>query len=485
MANTRITTAMSAWQSSGVVFQDYTGGSFILDPGAYLVTAGATAVELGGNFTATINGSLAGNGASGNGLAFFAVAPGNVSTLNSNAGSSIYGGSVGVLATELLNVNNAGVLSGNIGLLEMGSGTYAINNSGRISGSTSAIDFAGTGSHTLNNSGVVDGASYAMRAGVGVQAGREVVNNSGQIYGEVFLGDGSDVFTNYRGTVQGTVTGTIDLGNGTDRFNGGSNAERVIDGGGSDTVNFGEGNDIYFAVKGASAAADGIDSIDGGLGIDLYDARAAATGVFLNFDTVAHTDVYYGATVQAGNVNGLTTGTDVLLGFERAMGGSASDVLMGNGEINVFWGNGFGDDLFGFGGNDVLYGGAGGDYLIGGLGADRLSGGVEGDRFVFGALADSTVASSGRDTLTDFSVAEGDRIDLSEIDGNSLAGGNNAFALTAAGGYGAFTHAAGQLRFEISGGNTIVSGDVNGDGAADFAITVTGTQTLHAAEFIL
>jgi hypothetical protein len=40
----------------------------------------------------------------------------------------------------------------------------------------------------------------------------------------------------------------------------------------------------------------------------------------------------------------------------------------------------------------------------------------------------------------------------------------------------------GQLRESFSGGNTIVSGDVNGDGKADFSIALKGHFLLSGIE---
>jgi serralysin len=42
------------------------------------------------------------------------------------------------------------------------------------------------------------------------------------------------------------------------------------------------------------------------------------------------------------------------------------------------------------------------------------------------------------------------------------------------------------LRFQFTdGGNTVVSGDVNGDKVADFSILLQGHVLLHAADFVL
>lgn len=67
---------------------------------------------------------------------------------------------------------------------------------------------------------------------------------------------------------------------------------------------------------------------------------------------------------------------------------------------------GSGDDtLCGWSGNDFLAGGAGDDLLIGGRGRDMLTGGEGADLFVTGR-------GGGRDLVTDFDFAEGDRIGL-------------------------------------------------------------------------
>lgn len=67
---------------------------------------------------------------------------------------------------------------------------------------------------------------------------------------------------------------------------------------------------------------------------------------------------------------------------------------------------GSGDDtLCGWSGNDLLAGGAGDDLLIGGRGKDTLTGGEGADLFVTGR-------GGGRDLVTDFDFAEGDRIGL-------------------------------------------------------------------------
>lgn len=70
---------------------------------------------------------------------------------------------------------------------------------------------------------------------------------------------------------------------------------------------------------------------------------------------------------------------------------------------------------------------------------------------------------------------------LIDADGNS---GNSDTAFSVRG-TGAFTGTTGQLRYEIAGGNTTVSADVNGDSTADIAINLTGVIALQASNFLL
>ncbi len=153
--------------------------------------------------------------------------------------------------------------------------------------------------------------------------------------------------------------------------------------------------------------------------------------------------------------------------IENAQGGAAADIIRGNAIANK---------LIGGGGADRLIGGGGADVLTGGVGADKSFGGAGADRFKFNKFGEVSKLSA-RDLIGDFDAA--DIVDLSGIDANSRAGGNQAFRFI--GGH-AFGGHAGELRF---GGGTL-SGDINGDGAADFRIEVDfkGISRLSALDII-
>ncbi len=80
-----------------------------------------------------------------------------------------------------------------------------------------------------------------------------------------------------------------------------------------------------------------------------------------------------------------------------------------------------------------------------------------------------------------------DRIDLSRIDANSLAAGDQAFSWIGSNAFaGTGATSAGELRAFESGGYRWVEGDTNGDGSADFAIRFQiGTAPLVQSDFLL
>ena len=161
-------------------------------------------------------------------------------------------------------------------------------------------------------------------------------------------------------------------------------------------------------------------------------------------------------------------------------GTSGGNTLTGTVAEDTLRGLGGNDMLDGGAGADLLDGGIGNDMLVGGAGADTLVGGAGADRFVFTSLADST--ASARDVISDFSIADKDRVSLSDIDANSKTAGDQKFAFI---GTAAFSGVAGQLHYEHSGGNTLVMGDVNGDGVADLVIQVSGLVSLTSGDFLL
>jgi serralysin len=167
---------------------------------------------------------------------------------------------------------------------------------------------------------------------------------------------------------------------------------------------------------------------------------------------LAHGNIY-NALLHNGNPASL---------IENAIGGSGSDRIVGNKVSNT---------LAGHAGRDTIAGHAGSDHLIGGSGRDILFGGGGGDIFVFAALGESRPGAN-RDSIKDFSSAQGDKIDLTAVETATGV----AFHFIGA---SSFSGTPGELRHD----HGIVKLDINGDRVADFEIHVAAA--LHGTDFIL
>ena len=175
-------------------------------------------------------------------------------------------------------------------------------------------------------------------------------------------------------------------------------------------------------------------------------------------------------------------GNDILKGNGSSNildGGLGNDTLIGNAGIDFMFGDAGSDDIFGGTegdfmhggiGNDNLNGDAGNDFLFGEAGKDFQTGGAGRDNFAFRAVSESG-AGANRDVILDFDQTQttGDNIDLGGIDAKTHKAGNQAFKFI---GTQAFHHKDGELRFQVDAAHnlTLVQGDVNGDGRADFEI---------------
>lgn len=135
--------------------------------------------------------------------------------------------------------------------------------------------------------------------------------------------------------------------------------------------------------------------------------------------------------------------------------------------------------------NNVMSGEDGADQIIGNGGSDILTGGLGSDVFVFIETSDSAVGTS-RDVIADFTSGS-DLIDLSGIDADTSDGTDDTFLFVpnATPGTGNPGVTSNGVTWYYLDGNTIVQGDVNGDGTADFEIELSGEINLTADDFIL
>ena len=229
--------------------------------------------------------------------------------------------------------------------------------------------------------------------------------------------------------------------------------------------------------------------------VTASDGSLSVSDVFSLAVTPVEPDPYEGWTIG-------TTDRDFLFSplFEnnRVFGDAGNDVITGGFLSDNLDGGAGNDTIFGLSGNDIISGGEGADLLFGdfgkdritgGIGKDILSGGYGNDVFAFLSMNDFGHNALSRDVIADFEKGS-DKIDMSSIDAQTAFGGDQAFAFLSTKGT-AFTGVAGQLRwfYENNSGNsndnTIVAGDVNGDGVADFQIELDGFVSLTANDFLL
>ena len=354
------------------------------------------------------------------------------------------------------NVTNGGTFESTV---TFGNGDNVFKNTGTIVG---ALDF-GDGNNHFTNSGDIQ-VSMAFGSGndimtnsaelllsVNMGDGNNSFINTGILHASINFGAGDDVFKSTKSSIS-----RITMGDGNDTFFGGSGADEVQDGKGDDSYSLGAGNDrvIY--------AGSGIDTFDGGAGVDEFTAVFASGGLFINLDSKAFS---FSSFTAAGNsINTIPFGGQVgtIKGIENVRGTANADIIHGSS------------------GADQIDGYQGADFIIGGLGGDVLVSTADSsvDTFVYLSTKDSGPGKATRDTITGFEGAGGsggDVIDLQAIDADTKTANDQAFHFIGAD--KAFTKAVGELRTITEGENTIIQGDVNGDGKADFSIAVVGLMT--------
>ncbi|KFL26322.1 hypothetical protein JP74_13125 [Devosia sp. 17-2-E-8] len=142
-------------------------------------------------------------------------------------------------------------------------------------------------------------------------------------------------------------------------------------------------------------------------------------------------------------------------------GTAGVDVIYGTSGVDRLSGGGGDDIIDGRGGNDILTGGDGDDILIGGAGFDTLTGGAGADTF-------KLTATDAADLIADYSGAEGDKIDLSDLFSVPAGGSVNDYV-----NYNATTGVLSVDTNGTAGGSHFVDVATLGNGTHPAANTVT------------
>jgi len=211
---------------------------------------------------------------------------------------------------------------------------------------------------------------------------------------------------------------------------------------------------INGAGQGTAVTNTILETIWDGGGIDTYDLSnyTVATNINLRpgewsmFDPVQRANLGDGRYARGEVANALMFegNTDSLI--ENAIGGLGVDSFTANQVANQFRGNG---------------------------GADIFRWASTGDAGT-GPLAD---------TILDFESGFGkDKIDFRDLDANPATAAHDAFSFI---GTSAFHNVAGEVRYDVTGGNAHIFADVDGNGTADMKIEVDDSVDLTATNFVL
>ena len=426
--------------SPGAVFIDLSTGS-----GFFAHAAGDTLssieVVLGSNFNDTLFGDAGAN------------------TLLGGAGDDLLNGSAGDDS-----------LSGGLGENTMTGGPGADRLDGLTGQDLASYEFSAAAVAINLQAGTASGGDAAGDVLIGIEhlAGSALAD---RLFGDAFanrlLGrEGNDSLSG--GDGNDTLLG--DAGN--DTLLGGGGNDDMAGGAGQDRMMGGTGNDIYrfnFAVAArltlSETAGGGSDTliITNALAEELGFRRSGSVLVIEqagNLSRVVIEDHFSG--IATNRIEQLTDAGGARFLKADQPGTATPDILVGAS------------------GSETLNGAAGNDIIAGGGAKDVLTGGLGADVFTYNAVSDSTAAAAGRDTILDFSQAQGDRMNLRMIDANTGLAGDQGFLFLGAGA----TAGAGTLAFAHVAGNTLIHADVDG-GGADFAILLAGVHALTVSDFLL
>lgn len=357
-----------------------------------------------------------------------------------------------------ISLYNQGDIQGVMAVRALG-GQMVVRNGGLIEGMVLGIQ----GAYDVQNTGSIIG-----QTAISTTSFADSVVNLGLILGDVLLLVGDDVFD--------TIGG---------RFDG-----RVFGGGGDDVYRTDSATLEIF-----ENALEGIDRVEATVSFDLDIAAEVENLTLIGTAATDGKGNMLGNSIlgnMAANRIWGVEGEDTLdggWGDDRIFGGSGNDAVFGGMDNDTLRG-GTGNDtltggaeddlLFGDIGNDRLVGSDGDDTLTGGAGKDALFGGLDADTFRFAAVSDSAAGTATRDQITGFQTGV-DLIALTLIDANTQVTGNQAFTFI---GLSEFSNVAGQLR-AVHGTNSLLLGDVNGDGVADFEVALVAVGSIAVNDLLL
>lgn len=342
-----------------------------------------------------------------------------------------------------------------------------LTNSGKILSADTAVTVFETNTIVENLSG---GLIYGRYYGVVSHRGGDIINSVGAAISGGSAGiqinplAASETRITNNGTISGAVAVNVDESasiNGAyfTLINNGK-LESTVSGPGAYAVRISK---MSYSTLTNSGEIDGAVHLFGIASVTFTNSGIVHKEVFLNVT---------GSGTKGATYNGIGSGV-----VEATIYGSAkNDSFSGGNRADKFEAGGGDDVLKGGDGNDTMNGQGGRDVIQGGRGADVLVGGaLDTDLFVFETKFDSK-KGYGIDLISDFTRGIDD-IDLRPLVGKGKFLGSKAFTDT-----GHFEVRV--VKNKAINGQTVLI-DLNGDGATDMAIQISGRAALSAGDFLL
>ncbi|MDX2257623.1 MAG: calcium-binding protein [Hyphomicrobiaceae bacterium] len=226
-----------------------------------------------------------------------------------------------------------------------------------------------------------------------------------------------------------------------------------------DLLDGGEGDDALFG-------SEGLDTLNGGAGRDYM-----AGG--------SEDDTYYVDDVGDDVVesSGTSAGNDIVFSvISYTLSANVERLTLSGAEDIDASGNVLDNTITGNDGTNVIAGGGGNDLLTGGLGADI---------FAYASVSESGPSAVGAtDEITDLQGSAGDRIDISAIDADPVATGDQPFTwlglLSSAATPFTVDPQSGQVGYVFNAGSRYVVLNLDTDAESEMAIEVRGSGAIDA-----
>ncbi|WP_254173281.1 DUF4347 domain-containing protein [Planktothrix pseudagardhii] len=363
--------------------------------------------------------------------------PVNVENLTLTGTTAING--TGNTVANIITGNTANnILNGSTGADQLkggtGNDTYVVDNAGDIvtelaSGGTDLVQSSVTytlpvevENLTLTGTTAINGTGNALANIITGNTANNILNGStgadqlkGSTGNDTYVVDNAlDVVTELAsgGTdlIQSSVTYTLPVEVENLTLTG----TTAINGTGNTLVNIITGNTANNILNGSTGA----DQLKGSTGNDTYvvdNALDVVTELASGGTDLVQSSVTYTLPVEVENLT--LTGTTAINGTGNAL----ANIITGNTANNILNGSTGNDNLIGSSGADQLLGGDGNDSLSGDAANDTLTGGLGADKFIYNTNAAFTTTAVGLDSITDFTIAQGDLIVLDKTTFTSIS----------------------------------------------------------------